>query len=164
MLSSVTLFCYLQQRQEGHCKSHEKICQENLFKLRIEEQIDQVCTKSAEFLLSGKPFTDKDVHKEDYLTGLSFISIPLPKRNSITKNGAKYYIPKKVKDLILQLKAFHRHLIILFAKKPSKELKAGKQDKNSGICLLARDLLQQVLDSKSSISATFEKYTVANPQ
>ena len=132
--------------------------------LRIEDQIDQVCTKTTEFLLSGEPFVEKDVHKEEDLTGFSFMSIPLPNRNSITKNGAKYYIPKTAEDFILQLKVFIGYLIILFARKPSRELKegAGKRDKNSGICLLARDLLQQVIDSKPSISSTLEKHTAAN--
>ena len=130
--------------------------------LKIEEKIDQVCNKTAEFFLSGEPFVEKDVHKEEDLIGLSFMSIPIPNRNSITKNGAKYYIPKTAEDLILQLKIFLGHLIILFAKDPSKELKAGKRGKNSGICLLAKNLLQQVIDSKSNISATFEKHTAAN--
>jgi hypothetical protein len=131
-------------------------------KLRIEEQIHQVCTKTAEFLLSGEPFVEKDVLKEDDLRGFSFMSVPLQNRNSITKNGSKFYIPETAEDLIYQLKVFLGTLIILFAKNPSKELKGSRGDKNSGICLLARDLLQQVIDCKSSISATFEKHKGAN--
>lgn len=130
--------------------------------LGIEGRLDSICNKSAEYILSGEPFIEKDVLKEDDLTGLSFMSIPLSNRTPITKNGAKYYIPKTSEDLIFQLKAFIGLLIILFAKRPQRELKGGMKDKNSSICALARNLLQQVLDAKPKISSTFEKHSGAN--
>lgn len=130
--------------------------------LGIEGKIESVCNKTAEYFYSGEPFVEKDILKEEDLIGFSFMSVPIPNRSPLSKNGSKYYIPKTVEDLIFQLKVFIGHLIILFAKKPDKELKGGATNKQSGICVLARNLLQQVIDTKSKISATFEKHTGAN--
>lgn len=124
--------------------------------LRIDDRIQALCNKTADFILSGEPFINKEVLKEEDLEGFSFLSIPLANRSSITKNGAKYFLPVSVEELILQLRTFLAYCIILFSKNHSKETRGGMRDKNSGTCHIIRSLLEQVIDAKANISRTFE--------